>query len=179
MKQKIVKLLSLGLCCGLVFGLTACGSTAVESSSSEDASAAEETTAEESTDAELEDYYLTLSDGTQIVLTALSADAASITGYYTCQNDGSYWVFDGDSMAVAYENEDGDIEAYICSMQYYSTPIDEDETANYLCVIFTNTLEGTQSCWYVLEAQDDDGNTAGMVLQDPSDAETVIGLIME
>ncbi len=178
MKQKLVKLMALTLCLGLGLSMVACSSGSSDSdagSTAEAEEAAEETTEEADEEEELQDYYLELTDGTQIELTALESGAVTITGYYTCQNDGSQWVFDGSNLAMAYEDEDGEIAVYLCTMDFYSTPADDDSL--YLCVILTNTLEETQTCWYVLQAVDEDGEFAGMVLQDPGDEETQIGLI--
>ena len=45
-------------------------------------------------------------------------------------------------------------------------------------MILENPLANTSSCWYVMNVLDDDGNTVGLVLQDPGDEENYVGLTL-
>ena len=179
MKQKFVKLLALGMC--LTFGmmLMSCGTDASSGSSESVSEADSESGGEERGDGNAADTeILTLEDGTEITLTPAEDDSMGIYGYYTCENDGSMWAFGGDNLAVGYTSEeDGSLGTYVCSMAFYQGP--EDDEGNYrYCVILENPLADTRTCWYVMNVLDDDGNTVGLMLQDPGDEDYYIGLTL-
>ena len=178
MKQKCIRLLALGLC--LSFGpvLMSCGTEDAGKDSGSVSEAENESGKDESEKSEEETKILTLEDGTEITLTPTEDASVGIYGYYTCENDGSVWAFGGDNLAVGYtDEEDGGVGTYVCSMEFYQGP--EDEDGNYhFCVILDNPLANTSSCWYVMNVLDDDGNTVGLVLQDPGDEENYIGLTL-
>ena len=176
MKQKIVKPLVLGLCLSFGLMLMSCGTDTSENGSDVESESA--SSEDESAEADADVKILTLEDGTEITLTPVEDDSMGIYGYFTCENDGSMWAFGGDNLAVAYTDEDdGSLETYVCSMEFYQGPEDEDGSF-YYCVILENTLANTSTYWYVMNVLDEDSNTVGLMLQDPGDEEYYIGLTL-
>ena len=177
MKKKMIKPLILGVC--LTFGmmLASCGTDETRNNSGSVNEAEKESGEEESSGDAADTQILTLEDGTEITLTPVEDDSVGIYGYYTCENVGSMWAFGGDSLGVGYLDEEDSLGSYVCSMTFYQGP--EDEEGNYhFCVILENPLANTSSCWYVMNVLDDDGNTVGLVLQDPGDEENYVGLTL-
>lgn len=198
MKRKVCLGLMLCLCLSSGLVLTSCGTdtaggssgTADESSSAE-AEAAESgdsteeaadtedaETSAESEESEADWQVLALEDGTEISVLELAEGTSAIYGYYTCENDGSAWAFGGDTVGVAYLDESDDLNVYVYSIDFYQTEEDEDGRY-YLCVLLNNVQEGTSTCWYVMNVLDDDGNTTGMVLQNPGNEEEYIYLTID
>lgn len=187
MKNKLCRGLTLCLCLSLGLLLASCGSdtgAGEDSGSSAESSAEAEDSAEDTeTSAESEEtedswQVLTLEDGTEISVRELDEGATAIYGYYTCENDGSAWAFGGDTLGVAYVDENSDLSVYVYSIDFYQTEADDDGMY-YLCVLLNNAQEGTSTCWYVMNVLDDDSNTTGMVLQNPSDSEEYIYLTLD
>ncbi|MCC8080747.1 MAG: hypothetical protein LIO80_01805 [Lachnospiraceae bacterium] len=190
MKNRFYRGLTLCLCLsmGLVM-LTSCGSeagagedegsVAAAESSAETADSTEETgTSAESDESEETWQVMTLEDSTEISVRELEEGATAIYGYYTCENDGSAWAFGGDTVGVAYIDEESNLSVYVYSIDFYQTEEDEDGMY-YLCVLLNNEQEGVSTCWYVMNVLDSDGNTTGMVLQNPGDEEEYIYLTLD
>lgn len=178
MKKKLFRWLALCLSMALCLMTVSCGTNTgdkKDSSVSESAGKESEDTADE-TDQDTE--VLTLDNGTEITLTSLDSDSVGIYGYYTCDNDGSKWVFGGNNLAVAYTDENGALNAYVCSIDFYQTEAEEDGDY-YLCALMKNVLEGTTTVWYVMNILDDNGNSTGMVLRDPGNEEEYIYLTLD
>lgn len=186
MKRKMIKLLALGLCVSFGLAMAACGDAATDEGAdtsvydepeTEDASESDDTadTSGEDADDSEEEMVLELEDGSQITLTALDSDTIGVYGYYTCAADGSEWAFGGNNLAVAYPDEEDGMNVYVCSLDFYQTEPDEEGTY-YLCAVLNNTLDDVSTCWYVMNAVDDDGNTVGLLLQDPGNSEQYIAL---
>lgn len=174
MKRKMIKPLVLGVCFSFGLMLMSCGTDASGTTSDAGSGSSEEESGETAADTEI----LTLEDGTEITLTPVEDDSMGIYGYYTCENDGSMWAFGGNNLAVGYtDEEDGSLGTYVCSMTFYQGPEDEDGNFHY-CVILENPLADTSTCWYVMNVLDDDGNTVGLMLQDPGDEDYYIGLTL-
>ena len=171
--KNLKKFLAIGvLFCLLGTFLFGCGSSSESSSSSDDAQEDDD----DSDDAET--VTMTLSDGSTVDLIALDEGDGSIYGEYLCESDGSVWAFGGDTLAVAYVDDDGDQRAYICQLDFYQTA-EADEDGNYeLCINLTNILESTSSAWYAANLADEDGNIVGVALIDPSDEDSYISLLL-
>jgi len=200
MKNKFFRGLALSLCLTSGLVLASCGSAAgggedstlssessVEAEDSADEAdigdEAEESTDEADAAAESDDteeawQTLTLEDGTTISVRELEEGATAIYGYYTCENDGSVWAFGGDTIGMAYADENNDLNVYVYSIDFYQTVADEDGMY-YLCVLLNNEQEGTSTCWYVMNVLDDEGNTTGMVLQNPGNEDEYIYLTLD
>lgn len=189
MKQKLIKVMALGLCLTFGLSMTACGngssdggnagSTAETENTADESNTGDKSDASDENDEDSGDdtLVLTLEDDKEVTLTALTSDDVGIYGYYTCEADGSEWAFGGKNVAVAYPDKDGNSSVYVCSIDFYQTDPDEDDSY-YLCAVLNNTLEDTSTCWYVMNALDDDGNAVGLVLQDPGNSEQYIALTL-
>ena len=170
------------LCVGLVFCfagtcLFGCGSSDSDADSSdEEEEEADEDDGDDEDETEI--VEMTLEDGSTVDLIELEEGDGTIYGEYICESDDSVWAFGGDTLAVAYEDDDGEMRAYICSLTFYQTA-EADEDGNYdLCINLTNILENTSSCWYAANLVDEDENTVGVALIDPSDEDSYISLLL-
>lgn len=159
--RRIIFLLCAILCISSV-GLCACGTSddSVETDTAE-------TTGSDS-DTSDENLVLSLEDGAEITLTKYSDDDAYIYGKYQHESDGSMWVFGGDTLSIGFLEEDGTMNVDIYNVGFYA--VEENDYTDYaLCLVLTNTLDGTSACWYAANVVDDDNNTEGIVIVNPSD----------
>lgn len=189
MKISNLKRLAVGLllCVCMVLGLAACGSSSDDASDETGAEAgAEVETTEEDADSEDEDadseddedsddedseydLILSLDDGTEIELKQFDEEDAYIYGKFVYETDGSMWVFGGDTLSVAFLDDDDEIDMDLYYVTFYEAVNASDEASSYLYVVLTDEFEGSSACWYALNVTDDDDNLEGIALVNPSD----------
>lgn len=172
MKRKcLVGWFAMIACC---FSLMACGAAQSTDTASGDSVSADSSS--ESGDSTDDTATLTDAQGNEIALT--ETEDYGIGGTYVCAADSSVWSFGGDHLAVAYNDEDGNLGSYICELTFYQTEADENGDV-HLCVVIYNQNTDETSYWYVTNIVDDDKTNIGLQLQMPGDSDNYVQLLTQ